>query len=208
VFCQLSRCSLQGGGKNLIPENHWHRSAIRAFQAWPLLTFAARHHQLFTYQELGEHVGLPAQAVGPDSFHLVALYCEAKGLPLLNLIVVGKVSGRPEYDRVWCGFCRGLPGSAKGTAGLSLFSEPLLGLWISISGFESLGGSQHIPGGRSRSSASWHPERTRCSYAARRLLGLRFPQYQSSESKQLQSPSPASPLATRSRINGTAEARR
>ena len=89
VFCQLSRCSLQGGGKNLIPENHWHRSAIRAFQAWPLLTFAARHHQLFTYQELGEHVGLPAQAVGPDSFHLVALYCEAKGLPLLNLIVVG-----------------------------------------------------------------------------------------------------------------------
>ena len=81
-----------------MPENQWHRSAIRAFQAWPLLTFAARHHQLFTYQELGEHVGLPAQAVGPDSFHLVALYCEAKGLPLLNLIVVGKVSGRPEYD--------------------------------------------------------------------------------------------------------------
>src|SRR5690242_13187290 len=78
-----------------MPENQWHRSAIRAFQAWPLLTFAARHHQLFTYQELGEHVGLPAQAVGPDSFHLVALYCEAKGLPLLNLIVVGKVSGHP-----------------------------------------------------------------------------------------------------------------
>lgn len=78
--------------------NEWHRSAIRAFQAWPLLTFAARHHQLFTYQELGEHLGLPPHAVGPDALHLIAVYCGARGLPLLNVIVVGKDSGQPEYD--------------------------------------------------------------------------------------------------------------
>jgi hypothetical protein len=81
-----------------MPENEWHRSSLRAFQAWPLLTFAAKHHQLLTYEELGLHLGLPRVAVGPNALHRVALYCEAKRLPLLNSIVVGKGSGKPEYD--------------------------------------------------------------------------------------------------------------
>jgi hypothetical protein len=50
-----------------------HRSAIRAFQARPLLTSAARHHQLLTYQELGEHVGLLSIGVGPDAMIVFTL---------------------------------------------------------------------------------------------------------------------------------------
>jgi hypothetical protein len=81
-----------------MPDKEPHRSAIRAFQAGPLLTSAARHHQLITYQELGEHVGLLSIGVGPDALHLIALYCEAKGLPLLNSIAVRKDTFKPGYD--------------------------------------------------------------------------------------------------------------
>lgn len=70
----------------------------RAFQAWPLLTFAAERHQLLTYEELGLHLGLPSLAVGPDALGPISRYCRQKKLPLLNLIVVGKRSGFPNYD--------------------------------------------------------------------------------------------------------------
>jgi len=39
---------------------------------------------------------------------------------------------------------RTLPDSAEEGAGFSLFSEPVKGLWISISGFESLGAATHF----------------------------------------------------------------
>ena len=70
------------------------RSAVRAFQAWPLLTFAARHHQMLTYEELGQHLGLPSIAV-VEALGPIFRYCQAKGLPLLNAIVVSKTSGKP-----------------------------------------------------------------------------------------------------------------
>ena len=44
--------------------------------------------------------------------------------------------------RVGCEFCRVLPDSADAITLLSLFSMGDNKLWISISGFESLGGSQ------------------------------------------------------------------
>jgi hypothetical protein len=70
----------------------------RAFQAWPLLTFAAERHQLLTYEELGLHLGLPSLAVGPDALGPISRYCRKKGLPFLNLIVVGKKTGSPKHD--------------------------------------------------------------------------------------------------------------
>lgn len=69
--------------------------ARRAFQAWPLLTFAARHHQILTYAEVGQHVGLQSVAVG-DALGPIYRYCKWKGLPFLNLIVVNRESGKPE----------------------------------------------------------------------------------------------------------------
>lgn len=74
-----------------------HGWSLRAFQAWPLLTFAARHRHIFTYGELGQHLGLPAIAVG-EAVGPVYRYCKAKGLPLLNFIVVNEETGRPSLD--------------------------------------------------------------------------------------------------------------
>jgi len=73
------------------------KQSCRAFQAWPLLTFAAAHHQLLTYEELGLHLGLPSIAVS-DTLKLIERYCQKMGRPLLHLIVVGKASGRPNLD--------------------------------------------------------------------------------------------------------------
>ena len=78
-------------------KNALHSWAVKASQAWPLLTFAARHHQIFTYEELGQHLGLPSVAVG-DALGPIYRYCQLKGLPLLNLIVVRKDTGKPEND--------------------------------------------------------------------------------------------------------------
>jgi hypothetical protein len=76
-------------------KNELHSWAVKASQAWPLLTFAARHHQIFTYEELGQHLGLPTVAVGA-ALGPIYRYCQSKGLPLLNLIVVRKDTGKPE----------------------------------------------------------------------------------------------------------------
>src|SRR3984885_540580 len=69
----------------------------RGVPEWPLLTFAAAHHQLLTYEELGLHLGLPSIAVS-DTLKLIERYCQKMGRPLLHLIVVGKASGRPNLD--------------------------------------------------------------------------------------------------------------
>lgn len=75
-----------------------HSWAIHASRAWPLLTFAARNRHVFSYEELGEHLGLPTVAVG-HALGPIYRYCKAKGLPLLNLIVVNKTSGGADPDR-------------------------------------------------------------------------------------------------------------
>jgi hypothetical protein len=82
--------------KKTMPTDEY-KSAVRAFQAWPLLTFATRHHQIFTYEELGQHLGLPSVAV-VEALGPILRYCQSKGLPLLNLIVVNKNTGKPTYE--------------------------------------------------------------------------------------------------------------
>lgn len=77
--------------------NDLHTWAVHASRAWPLLTFAARNRHVFSYEELGEHLGLPTIAVG-HALGPIYRYCQAKELPLLNLIVVRKDSGKPEND--------------------------------------------------------------------------------------------------------------
>jgi len=66
-------------------ETSWNQ---RAYQAWPLLTFAASHHQFITYKELAQHLGLIDIAVN-HALGRIRSYCEAKKIPFLNLIVVG-----------------------------------------------------------------------------------------------------------------------
>lgn len=74
-----------------------HNWAVRAFQAWPLLTFGAKQRHIFTYEELGEHLGLMSVTVG-EALGPIYRYCLSNGLPLLNLIVVKKHSGKPENE--------------------------------------------------------------------------------------------------------------
>lgn len=73
-----------------MPITTWNQ---RAFQAWLLLTFAAARHQFIGYRELAQHLGLIDIAVN-NVLGRIRSYCEAKGLPFLNLIVVG-VNGLP-----------------------------------------------------------------------------------------------------------------
>ena len=47
--------------------------------------------------------------------------------------------------RGWCGFCRTLPGFAERSTLFSLFSDLGKELWISLSGFESLGAANFSP---------------------------------------------------------------
>ena len=55
---------------------------------------------------------------------------------------IADVHSPPSVVRGWCGFCRTLPDSAERSAVFSFFSESWKGLWISISGFESLGAAK------------------------------------------------------------------
>lgn len=78
-------------------QDELHSWAIHASRAWPLLTFGARNRHIFTYEELGEHLGLLSNTVG-HALGPIYRYCKQKELPLLNLIVVRKDSGKTEND--------------------------------------------------------------------------------------------------------------
>ena len=66
----------------------------RAWQVWPLLTFAATHRQLITYEILGKHTGMHAAGFGPILEHIQS-YCLEHGLPPLTALVVSKGTGLP-----------------------------------------------------------------------------------------------------------------
>lgn len=70
------------------------KNSERAWQVWPLLTFAAVHRQLLTYDILARHTGMHAAGFGPILEHIQS-YCLEHGLPPLTVIVVNKASGRP-----------------------------------------------------------------------------------------------------------------
>lgn len=66
----------------------------RAWQAWPLLAFAASHRQTMTYEILGRLTGMHAAGLGPVLEHLQS-YCLIHDLPPLTAIVVNKGTGLP-----------------------------------------------------------------------------------------------------------------
>lgn len=77
-------------------QDELHSWAVRAYQTWPLLTFGAKQRHIFTYEEIGQHLGLPSIAVG-RALGAVYRYCEIRGLPKLTSIVVKKDSGKPGF---------------------------------------------------------------------------------------------------------------
>jgi hypothetical protein len=66
----------------------------RAWQAWPLLTFAATHRQLITYEILARHTGMHTAGFGPVLEHIQS-YCLENDLPPLSAVVVNKGTGLP-----------------------------------------------------------------------------------------------------------------
>lgn len=66
----------------------------RAWQCWPLLTFAARNRQLLTYDLVARHSGMHVAGLGAV-LEQVQSYCMLNGLPPLTAIVVRKESGQP-----------------------------------------------------------------------------------------------------------------
>ena len=69
------------------------QSHERAVQIWPLLTYAASHRQILTYDILGRHIGVPRQALG-QLLEPIQSYCMIHELPALTAIVV-KNDGYP-----------------------------------------------------------------------------------------------------------------
>jgi hypothetical protein len=66
----------------------------RAWQAWPVLTLAARNRQTLTYELLGRLTNMHAAGLGQVLEH-VQSYCLLHKLPPLSAIVVSKDTGLP-----------------------------------------------------------------------------------------------------------------
>ncbi|HEY8311473.1 MAG TPA: hypothetical protein VIG47_12995 [Gemmatimonadaceae bacterium] len=66
----------------------------RAWQAWPLLAFAAGNRQIITYEILGKLTGMHAAGLG-DVLEQVQSYCLVNNLPPLTALVVNKGTGLP-----------------------------------------------------------------------------------------------------------------
>ena len=65
----------------------------RAFQIWSLLTYAATHRQILTYDLLGRHIGVPRVGLG-QLLEPIQSYCLIHDLPALTSIVVAD-NGEP-----------------------------------------------------------------------------------------------------------------
>lgn len=68
----------------------------RAFQIWPLLAYAARNHQLLTYDQVAECTGVHRAGLGQCLEPIQSLCLEA-GYPPLTMLVVSKTSGLPGF---------------------------------------------------------------------------------------------------------------
>src|SRR5690242_7723634 len=66
----------------------------RAWQTWPLLTFAAGHRQVLTYEIVARHTGMHTPGLG-GVLEQIQSFCLLKNLPPLSAIVVNKSSGLP-----------------------------------------------------------------------------------------------------------------
>jgi hypothetical protein len=65
----------------------------RAQQYWSVLAFAAREQKVVSYEMLSQLTGMAKEA-GRELGHIY-YYCENHKLPLLNLLAVGKATGKP-----------------------------------------------------------------------------------------------------------------
>ncbi len=71
----------------------------RAWQAWPVLAYAASHQQLLTYETLGRLTGMHAAGLGAVLEHIQS-YCLVHELPPLSALVVNKGTGLPSHGFV------------------------------------------------------------------------------------------------------------
>ncbi|MGI9298473.1 MAG: hypothetical protein ACR2QC_11350 [Gammaproteobacteria bacterium] len=71
------------------------KTAMRAYQAWPLLVWAAKHRQILTYKDLYELTGLAKPGVGGSALGPILWYCKAKKYPMLTAIVVNSGTWLP-----------------------------------------------------------------------------------------------------------------
>jgi hypothetical protein len=68
-------------------------SEQRSQQFWSVLVFAAREQKVVSYEMLSQMTGM-ANTSGRELGNIF-YYCKAHKLPLLNLLAVGKDSGKP-----------------------------------------------------------------------------------------------------------------
>jgi len=66
----------------------------RAQQFWSLLVFAAREHKCLGYPEIAKMTGMALSGVG-GPLGYIYYYCNAKELPLLNLLAISQETGVP-----------------------------------------------------------------------------------------------------------------
>lgn len=71
------------------------KQAQQACQVWPLLVWAARHHQILFYEEVADLVGTGPRQIG-DILDPIYAYCkDRKNMPPLTAIVVRQDTGQP-----------------------------------------------------------------------------------------------------------------
>lgn len=66
----------------------------RAWQVWPLLTYAASHRQMLTYEMVGQLTGMAIPGLGAV-LEPIQSYCMLTKLPPLTVLVVNKKTGLP-----------------------------------------------------------------------------------------------------------------
>jgi hypothetical protein len=75
------------------------RHPARALQVWQILVSKAMNRQTITYQALSKMVyRKEAAGVFADVLGHVACFCRSEKLPHLTTIVVGKWTGRPQWE--------------------------------------------------------------------------------------------------------------
>lgn len=66
----------------------------RAAQIWPVLAYAAAHHQVIEYDKLGQLIGVPRQGIG-QLLEPIQSYCLVHEHPALTVLVVSGRTGIP-----------------------------------------------------------------------------------------------------------------
>lgn len=64
----------------------------RAFQIWQVLIGLAHNRQTFTYEKLGDSIGMGAGTLAQPLGYIMR-YCDRNNLPPLTVLVVNKVTG-------------------------------------------------------------------------------------------------------------------